>query len=105
MIEPSKLNDLTTKEISILKKHYTPSFIGISNWDIDASKLNRNVYLARPDLTLDDLKTTSETIIKYTNKDYNLNADKKNEIKNLADVISEAYRDFRIEQRVCAFLI
>lgn len=91
------------KELSLLRKQYTPSFIGISNWDIDASKLNRNVYLARPDLSYEDLVQTSEQIIKYQIRDTTrLTENKKKEIRSLAEKISEVYRDFRELQIVPA---
>lgn len=91
------------KELSLLRKQYTPSFIGISNWDIDASKLNRNVYLARPDLSYEDLVQTSEQIIKYQIRDTTrLTENKKKEIRTLAEKISEVYRDFRELQIVPA---
>ena len=38
------------------------AFIGISNWSIDASKMNRAVFLSIPDLDLEDLKDTSRMI-------------------------------------------
>ena len=39
-------------------------FVGLSNWRLDASKMNRAVYLCCPDLSLDDLKTTAISIAK-----------------------------------------
>jgi hypothetical protein len=30
-------------------------FLGLSNWTLDLSKMNRLIYLARPDMTKDDL--------------------------------------------------
>jgi hypothetical protein len=37
-------------------------FVGLSNWRLDASKMNRAVYLSSPDPDLDDLKTTAKTL-------------------------------------------
>jgi hypothetical protein len=37
-------------------------FVGISNWRLDASKMNRALYLARPDPGEDDLKFTAKCI-------------------------------------------
>jgi len=37
-------------------------FVGISNWRLDASKMNRTLYLACPDPDDEDLKTTSTVI-------------------------------------------
>ena len=33
-------------------------FVGISNWAMDASKMNRVIYLARPDPDITDLILT-----------------------------------------------
>ena len=45
------------------------AFVGISNWRLDASKMNRALYLARPDPSLDDLKLTAREIFKSIRKD------------------------------------
>jgi hypothetical protein len=59
------------------------------------------VYLARPDLNIEDLIKTAETIIKYQlKKTGEITVSKKDEIKNLSRVLSEAYRDFRTKQIV-----
>ena len=44
------------------EKNRKLAFIGISNWSIDASKMNRAVFLSIPDLDLEDLKETSKMI-------------------------------------------
>ena len=38
------------------------AFVGISNWSLDASKMNRTVFLSVPEPDEDDLKETSITI-------------------------------------------
>ena len=38
------------------------AFVGISNWRLDASKMNRVVFLARPDPDLEDLELTAISI-------------------------------------------
>ena len=38
------------------------SFVGVSNWTLDASKMNRGVYLAIPEPQEDDLQDTALTI-------------------------------------------
>jgi nucleoside-triphosphatase THEP1 len=45
----------------ILEKPKVPT-IGISNWALDASKMNRAVNLWRPDPTETDLKQTAKEI-------------------------------------------
>jgi hypothetical protein len=37
-------------------------FVGISNWRLDASKMNRVLYISCPDPDLDDLKITAKSI-------------------------------------------
>ena len=37
-------------------------FVGLSNWRLDASKMNRAVYLACPEPDLDDLETTATSL-------------------------------------------
>ena len=44
-------------------------FIGLSNWSLDASKMNRMLYLASPDPELPDLETTSKEIVKTLTTD------------------------------------
>lgn len=43
-------------------------FIGISNWRLDASKMNRAIYLARPDPLTDELMFTSISIYQSMSK-------------------------------------
>ena len=38
-------------------------FVGLSNWRLDASKMNRALYLACPDPTVTDLQLTAKTIL------------------------------------------
>ncbi|CAF4873659.1 unnamed protein product, partial [Rotaria sp. Silwood1] len=44
-------------------------FVGISNWHLDAAKMNRALYLACPDPDKDELKLTAETISSSLLKD------------------------------------
>ena len=39
------------------------AFIGISNWTLDASKMNRGIHLSIPEPDLEDLKFTAKTIV------------------------------------------
>ena len=43
------------------------AFVGISNWRLDASKMNRAVFLARPDLSLEDLESQAQCFLKTEN--------------------------------------
>ena len=40
-----------------------PSFVSISNWRLDLSKMSRCIYVTRPDLSKEDLIETSKQII------------------------------------------
>ena len=53
--------------LKVLHKHLEHEnkkigFIGISNWALDASKMNRALYLARPEPDLEDLKDTARAL-------------------------------------------
>lgn len=75
------------------------SFIGISNWDIDASKQNRHLYVARMDLEENDLVETAKNIIRIGG-----NLRDKNDFKNsqnfeiVSKVFSRSYVEFRHRQ-------
>ncbi len=45
--------------------------IGISNWSLDASKMNRTLALSRPDPDEDDLLESADSINDHINKDNN----------------------------------
>ena len=45
------------------------AFVGISNWRLDASKMNRGVYIARSDLSLEDLEKTAQVIFESYNEE------------------------------------
>ena len=50
-------------------KDYKVAFVGISNWVLDASKMNRGIYLSIPEPDLEDLQKTAIIIAKsYDNK-------------------------------------
>ncbi|CAF4035636.1 unnamed protein product, partial [Rotaria sordida] len=54
------------KELEIENCKY--GFVAISNWRLDASKMNRALYLACPDPTIEDLQLTAITIHKSINE-------------------------------------
>ena len=58
LAEISPDNPLKVLHPKLEPKTRTLSFVGISNWKLDASKQNRVLYLARPDMTIDDLVLT-----------------------------------------------
>ena len=51
------------------KENKQISFIGISNWRLDAAKMNRTIFLAIPDIKEDDVDTTVEAIAKSYSED------------------------------------
>ena len=77
------------------------AFIGISNWDIDASKLNRTLYLARPDVTAEDLYPTGCRIIRYQYREVKdrTSFNDKN-IEKWSKLISDSYIQFREVEKV-----
>lgn len=54
------------------KKDKEYFFLGVSNWALDLSKMNRVVYLARPDMSFDDLKSTFFSITDLKSENYNV---------------------------------
>ncbi len=62
LAELSKYNPLKVLHNLLELENRSIAFIGISNWRLDASKMNRALYLARPDPDEDDLKETALSI-------------------------------------------
>ena len=58
------------------------SFIGLSNWRLDAAKMNRTIFLAIPDITKDDILLTVKAIADSYDKDL-YNENKYQKIYNL----------------------
>jgi hypothetical protein len=67
------------------KKDKEYFFLGVSNWALDLSKMNRVVYLARPDMNFDDLKDTFVAITEL----------KAEACKGLMSNFIQTYLDFR----------
>ena len=67
------------------------AFVGISNWRLDASKMNRGLYLSIPQPDLEDLKLTAQIIAESYNKDLAL----KN--KELFEALAVTYYEYKIE--------
>jgi hypothetical protein len=62
LAELSKYNPLKVLHSILEVENRDIVFVGISNWRLDASKMNRALYLARPDPGEDDLKFTAKCI-------------------------------------------
>ena len=66
------------------------AFVGISNWSLDASKMNRGLYLSIPQADLEDLTRTSQTIA----QSYNPHIAQDNE--DLFEALAEVYYKYKI---------
>ena len=91
LAEISKYNPLKVLHERLERENLKVGFIGISNWRLDASKMNRALYLARPDPDLDDLQYSAVCIYESINQGrlrFHLNI-----MKNL----SKAYFEFKQE--------
>lgn len=76
------------------------AFLGISNWTLDASKMNRAIYLARWDLDKEDLVEVSSHFTQNLLKEVEVPKKHKNLIELLPEIISETYLKFReLQQR------
>ena len=67
------------------------SFIGISNWPLDASKMNRGIYLSIPEPDEKDLTTTALAIAE--SYDSKLKQNYNQQLENLA----KAYHEYKIQ--------
>lgn len=73
-------------------------FVGISNWTIDISKMNRNVYLSRPKPESKVLKETALILLKKEIKsDFQIKTS-ENELEQLSSILANAYSKFRTTQ-------
>ena len=67
------------------------AFVGISNWRLDASKMNRGLYLSIPQPDLDDLKQTAQIIAESYNKQL------AEDNKELFETLAVTYHDYKKE--------
>ncbi len=72
--------------------------VGISNWSLDAAKMNRAIHLSRPEPTKDDLYETGYSLHYIYGGDYSQNL-KKQELQCLA----EAYFEYEAHQKHANF--
>jgi hypothetical protein len=92
LAEISKNNPLKVLHSLLEPEKAEIAFVGISNWRLDASKMNRAVFLARPDPDLEDLENTALSIFDYYIKEPRF--DEKLIMKTLA----KTYYEFKNEQ-------
>ena len=69
------------------------AFVGISNWRLDASKMNRGLYLSIPQPDLEDLKLTAQTIA----ESYNIDLAQNNNNKDLFEALANTYFEYKEE--------
>ena len=67
------------------------SVVGISNWALDPAKMNRAIYLSRPELSADDLYQTGVSIFSSICKDHVAHKPAQMYLKNIADAYFEYY--------------
>jgi len=92
LAEISKNNPLKILHSLLEPEKAELAFVGISNWRLDASKMNRAVYLARPDPDLDDLVNTALSIFEYYIKEPRFDE------RNIMRALATTYFEFKKEQ-------
>ena len=68
--------------------------VGISNWALDAAKMNRAIHLSRPEPTVEDLEDTAISLCQVNNKSEELNAS----TRNVLNCIAKAYHEYQPKQ-------
>lgn len=68
LAEISKHNPLKVLHSLLELENREIAFVGISNWRLDASKMNRAMYLARPDPGVEELKLTALALYRTIRK-------------------------------------
>ena len=92
-------NPLKVIHYELEKETDIVSFVGISNWSMDASKMNRVVYLIDQEPDEEDLKITAREIV----RSYELYIKRKvnyyEKFQNAFDSLSKAYYNFIEEKK------
>lgn len=84
-----------TQEVKNKEAEKDIAFVGISNWTIDVSKMNRNIYLSRPSPNQDDLYETALSILKYQIDSLKVETNFiEKYLPKLARTVSESYYQF-----------
>jgi hypothetical protein len=63
LAELSKHNPLKILHPYLEKPESKISFLGMSNWTLDLSKMNRLIYISRPELTIEDLNSIFDKVL------------------------------------------
>jgi hypothetical protein len=94
LAELSPYNPLKILHPLLERVNVEVGFLGLSNWTLDLSKMNRLIYLARPDMTKDDLfEIFKISIVKCSNENI------KHDLERFLQNLTVAYLKFRDWQK------
>jgi hypothetical protein len=94
LAELSPHNPLKILHPLLEKPDQEVGFFGLSNWTLDLSKMNRLIYLARPDMTKDDLVEIFNISISGCKNDK-----AKKDLSTYLSLLADAYLDYRVWQK------
>jgi hypothetical protein len=87
LAEIAESNPLKVLHSRLEDRDMKVGFIGLSNWKLDLSKMNRVIYVARPDMDSEDLYKTCQ-----------LDNNSSKVLKDHLKALSEAYAKFRKQE-------
>jgi hypothetical protein len=94
LAELSPYNPLKILHPLLEKPDQEVGFFGLSNWTLDLSKMNRLIYLARPDMAKDDLVEIFNISISGCKNDK-----AKKDLLNYLSLLADTYLDYREWQK------
>ena len=94
LAELSPHNPLKILHPLLEKPNQEVGFFGLSNWTLDLSKMNRLIYLARPDMSKDDLIEIFNISISGCKNDK-----AKKDLSIYLGLLAETYLDYRVWQK------
>ncbi|XP_033124618.1 uncharacterized protein LOC117122951 [Anneissia japonica] len=77
--------------------------VGISNWALDAAKMNRAIHLSRPEPTIDDLENTAKSIRDDSAKKKSRSIVHHTVSEDKLRKLAEAYSDYQVDQMYTNF--
>ena len=89
------------KDFEFLHQTHSPAFVGLSNWNLDSSKQNRHIFVARTDLNDKELEETAFSIINHQvqKKEEKIPAHDK-DIRFWATKLTATYLQFSKKEKV-----
>ncbi|XP_052068615.1 uncharacterized protein LOC127707897 [Mytilus californianus] len=82
------------------KQNPNVSVVGISNWALDAAKMNRAIHLSRPDMDLDELKYTghaiSSAMLEEMKSETVWETDDSHENRDISDILEMSFDEIAI---------